>query len=438
MKLFYGMIIALSAFFPAGCGNSGGADSLVYHIDLPAGVRAFLALYPIDAPGTSHEINLSPDAGKTASGSLPALAPGSYLTVIDLYDAAGNRAPAPVEEVVSVSSGLPLTLSRGFTASGFSGCDPLAGQGASTLAAKLDAALASAPGKYTVLVDGTETDLASFAPKTLHGKGNRTITLRGGGHQVQAGAAGTPLFTIEAGSGSTLTLVLRDIALKGRDGNTVPVIRVNAGGKLAMKTGALISGNTSVDDGNVRIYADSPMSPMNPGGGVVLHDGTLEMSGGVISGNTAHDGGGGVVLYDGIFAMSGGAIRGNTAYGDGGGVIVYAGTLEMSGGAISGNTASHGGGGVLVVDGGVMNIRGGAISGNTASPGGGGVTVFDGIFGMSGGTISGNTGETGGGVLIVDNGTFQMSGGAISGNTAHDSGGGVVLYDGIFAMNGGA
>jgi hypothetical protein len=103
------------------------------------------------------------------------------------------------------------------------------------------------------------------------------------------------------------------------------------------------------------------------------------MCGGEISDNTASfGGGGGVFINDGTFNMSGGKISGNTAYGNGngnagqgGGVYVakvfFVGTFNMSGGEISGNTASYSGGGVCVSNGTFTKIGGGVIYGSDAS-----------------------------------------------------------------------
>ncbi|MBQ4649512.1 MAG: InlB B-repeat-containing protein [Firmicutes bacterium] len=120
------------------------------------------------------------------------------------------------------------------------------------------------------------------------------------------------------------------------------------------------------------------------GGGVYLSIGTFEMSGGTISGNTAtstSSGGGGVYLKSdkSVFNFSGGIIGGtaeadaNISSTNGGGVYVLNGTMNMTGGKISGNQTEKGGGGIYVV--GTLNMSDGEISGNTANSSGGGVYV---------------------------------------------------------------
>ena len=182
---------------------------------------------------------------------------------------------------------------------------------------------------------------------------------------------------------------------------------------------------------------------------VSVMTGVLQLKNGSISGNSAQGGGGGVnVVGNGTFNMSGGTISGNTTtsldlsgyilHGYGGGVDVSGSTFNMSGGTISGNTAQDGGGGVNV-GGGTFNMSGGTISGNNTQKSGGGVTVIrESTFTMSGGTISGNSAQVGGsGVAVVNNSTLIMSGGTISGNRASTNGGGVAIVGSIFTKTGG-
>jgi hypothetical protein len=308
---------------------SGGTGSLSYSIGLPASVRAFLGLYPIEAPGTpaipggSREIDISESAGGTASGIFADLPQGTYRAAIDLYDGGGNKA-AVRTEVVHIYAGSATSLNRTFIADNFADCpQKVVGASENTLAAKLDKALESS-GSYTIVLDGTETDLASFTPKNLKVTGSKeiTVTIRGSGHTVQVGSTGTALLTLGAESGSSLTLVLQDITLRGKSGNNASVVRVNDRGPLVMKAGALITGNTS------------------SGGGVfVSSGGTFTMSGGAVTGNTTSSYGGGVSVSGGTFSMSGGAFSGNTAsssYGGGGVSVGYRGNFRSSGGAVSG------------------------------------------------------------------------------------------------------
>ncbi len=140
-----------------------------------------------------------------------------------------------------------------------------------------------------------------------------------------------------------------------------------------------------------------------------------------------------------------------TEYAYAGGIAVY-GTLNMSGGSITGNQAAGDGvlgygGGVYVFGGGIFNMYGGTISGNTASTLGGGVAVrsaadttpvpnplyvgdaeirdwneVDGgdvVAGLSIGLLGAGPGTEAGSSA----GTFNLYGGTITGNTAPVAGG---------------
>ena len=126
------------------------------------------------------------------------------------------------------------------------------------------------------------------------------------------------------------------------------------------------------------------------------------MKGGTISDNETNFTGGGVYVGEGTtFTMEGGTISNNKAFatssnrrGEGGGVYVY-GSLSMSGGEISGNSAANNGGGVCAM--GKLIMSGGTIGGtgegkaNTAGDNGGGVCMFtSGMSSTSACIVSGN------------------------------------------------
>lgn len=177
--------------------------------------------------------------------------------------------------------------------------------------------------------------------------------------------------------------------------------------------------------------------------GVDVSQGTFNMYGGSITGNTANTGAG-VSMYNGTFNMYGGSITGNEAknlttnsdnVGIGGGVYMEQNsTFNMYDGTISNNTGEYGGG-VNINSKSVFNMRGGTIENNKATGrnasfgGGGGVNIAGSTvdtFNMSGGTIKGNTTNTyGGGVYVGWN--FNMTGGEITGNGAAKYGGGVYV-----------
>jgi hypothetical protein len=484
--------------------SSGSAGSLSYSFGLPEGVQGWFALYPLDVTERIietveeelWETDISASAGGTASAVLAGLPEGAYLAVVDLYHGGSNQA-ATWTRAVHIAGGDLTALTHTFTTEeDFAGCDPAVGESEATLAAKLDEALGSPSGSYTITLDGTETDLDAFEPQTLQVTGDKdiVITIRGNGKTVQLGDYGS-LFTLSSSSGSSLKLVLQDVTLRGRNDNTTSLVRVNSGGTLEMKAGSLITGNTY----------DSPTSSY--GGGVyVANSGTFTMSGGAVSGNSSSTsllstdssyGGGVYVASYGTFTMSGGAVSGNSSSANGssydsdhshssssygGGVYVANyGTFTMSGGAISGNSSSSSyshssstysppdssyGGGVCVA--GTFTMSDGAVSDNSSfsdtyySYGGGVYVTGSGTFTMSGGAVSDNSSAAvhssyGGGVYVTGGGTFTMNGGAVSDNSSaaapyqsssdgsyfisdayYSSGGGVYVADyGTFTMDGG-
>ena len=177
-----------------------------------------------------------------------------------------------------------------------------------------------------------------------------------------------------------------------------------------------------VEKGTFNLYGGSitgnngeTMSPH--GGGVYVANGVFNMYGGKISGNR----GGSYCLGSGVYAayssstfnLYSGEISSNN--GSSGGVEVY-GTFNMTGGIITGNTANYGGG-VEVRGGAAFNMSGGSITNNTASCNGtsegGGVFVYDGTFTVSGAAnITGNTANN---VYLYDGKTIAIGEGGLSG-----------------------
>jgi uncharacterized protein YjdB len=87
----------------------------------------------------------------------------------------------------------------------------------------------------------------------------------------------------------------------------------------------------------------------------------LNLSEGLISGNSARQGGGAFVNDDKTLAMSGGArIENNSASDLGGGVYIM-GNFNMNGGIVTGNSASGNGGGIAMFIGGKFTAGGSAV-----------------------------------------------------------------------------
>ncbi|GHV03715.1 hypothetical protein FACS189485_07560 [Spirochaetia bacterium] len=199
---------------------------------------------------------------------------------------------------------------------------------------------------------GTKGSSASSTTTVTIPAQNVTITLKGDTTERTLQLTGTgSLFTVggtfKSGTPNntqhSITLKLdNNITLKGVASNTAPLVFVQLGGKLEIKAGAKITGNTNTN---------------SEGGGISVNSlGTVTMLGGEISGNTVTSStslamGGGVAVdgQNAVFTMSGGKISGNTAsntaFAFGGGVFVSGNgspgsKFTMTAGEISGNTVS--------------------------------------------------------------------------------------------------
>lgn len=212
----------------------------------------------------------------------------------------------------------------------------------------------------------------------------------------------------------------------------------NAG--TLMLTMPTLTGNTAVDG--------------SLSGGAINNasTGVLTITGGEISGNTANRAGGGIE-NTGTITISGVTLDNNvvnTSPGNGGGFHTGGtGTLDMTGGTVSGNTAGSEGGGLWNSGAGSnMTITDTVIDNNTASGAGadeGGGGIFNGGAMGNGGdliltnvTITNNTADgtsgSGGGILNFG-GEVEIEGGEISGNSASRAGGGIETANGTATAN---
>ena len=193
------------------------------------------------------------------------------------------------------------------------------------------------------------------------------------------------------------------------------------GAVINLKGGKII--NSGTDSGN--------------GGGIFFNsNGTLNISGGEITGNKGAFGGG-VYVKDGTLNISGGEIVGNTSMTRGGGVYLENSKLIMNGGTVEGNTGGNGGG-ICGYNGSNAGISGGSITGNTANYNGGGVYLATGQLTITdNGEITGNTSTECGGGIYAKNVAINMSGGIVGNNTATEDGGGIYFAEGKMTLSGG-
>jgi uncharacterized repeat protein (TIGR02543 family) len=368
--------------------------------------------------------------------------PGEHTIVVCGYDAS-KKLISYADETVTVTVGntVPCTMKM---------CQPFETSSGTDWDTAVAAMAISGGGndkEYYIVVTG---DFSIPGNQTFNAS---TVNIRGAGTiSLTEGSTGSLLYI-----GTNQTVSLKETHLKGHSTNNRSLVYVDQNGTFNM-TGGTISGNTNTNTDTI-----------NKGGGVYVYGGTFNMSGGTISDNTNTDtinyaGGGGVyVTRSGTFNMSGNAvINGNKAHNGGGVYLIvnlnYAtATFNMTGGTISNNistatSGNSGGGGIYTAGssstyGGtkiIINITSGTISGNSTADAngtyGGGIYLNDGTttLTMSGGTISGNRAWSGGGVCIANYNdiTFTMTGGTITGNNATLGTSGTNLGGGVFVQGG--
>lgn len=212
------------------------------------------------------------------------------------------------------------------------------------------------------------------------------------------------------GTGTTETLYRHEVSINGAivgtaAGSTMRLINVYAGGTFNLDSG-VITQQYNCNVGNL-IYAENG-STVNMGGGYVCgasssgagagimvsnekgSASTLNVTGGVIAGNSAPSGGG-VYAKGSTVTITNGVISGNStldSVGFGGGIMAeYDGSVTVSGGYITNNKyanfcghdgyGDHGGAGLAARNGTHVTISGGQITGNYSEEAGGGVYITD-------------------------------------------------------------
>lgn len=168
---------------------------------------------------------------------------------------------------------------------------------------------------------------------------------------------------------------------------------------------------------------------------------TVNMSGGYVCGAFGSHAGGGIeICNNSSLDVSGGVIAGNSAY-SGGGVSANASTVTITNGVISGNSTLDSvgfGGGIMAEYGGSVTVSGGYITNNRYAKfcgkdgdgchGGAGLAAINGAdVAIYGGQITGNySDEAGGGVYVTNIGQGGMAwlnikGGNIASNVSYRS-----------------
>ncbi|GAA4012220.1 hypothetical protein GCM10022631_25090 [Deinococcus rubellus] len=280
-----------------------------------------------------------------------------------------------------------------------------------------------------------------------------TVTIKGG---TLKGGTGAPITVQALGkqavSVATYGGVLLNEGTLTLDGTAITGGTANVGGGIAnFKTGTLVIKGTSSVTGNTAGALPTDATEDSGIGGGVFNKGSLTISGGSISTNTASYAGGGI--YGGVGSLttlSSGKVDGNTATapvvttndvmdGSMGGGIYSNGNVTITGGSVSGNTVAFFGGGIAVQP--TLDAQGNLIKPQVTLSGGtlennrvtddagdsGGAVWANGDFTMTGGTVMGNSAPYGGGLALFRD--ASITGGTIEANQARTkSGGGILAY----------
>lgn len=227
-------------------------------------------------------------------------------------------------------------------------------------------------------------------------------------------------------------------------------------GTMEITKDTLITGNKAGTAGGGVCFNNSIVGKISGGtisnnfapnaGGVIVQTATdleekayVEMSGGLVTGNTGNVSGGGIYTVNSAFKLSGGRISGNKVNkSQGGGLLLNKSDSTITGGTITGNSAPKDGGG-LYISGGTAKIENVTISANTSKTSGGGFgATGKAAVTMNGGLVTGNRAGNAAGVIIQGQSRLTMNGGSVTNNVAEMSGGGMYINNkSFFTMNGG-
>ena len=211
----------------------------------------------------------------------------------------------------------------------------------------------------------TGTESQDMFSENLTGGGgienSGNLTLQGvtvAGNHIGDGATGN----LGAGGGifNSGTLNIIGGAVRGNSSNY--------GGGGIYNRGTLTLNGCSVTGNETKSDVGSVLSGLVCGGGI-MNAGSLTINGGEIRDNTS-DGDGGGILSKTPMTLNSGEISGNTSGGNGGGIcLVYtsAATLNLNGGVITGNSAVRGGGVYVSGNAGIKVSGSPAVYGNTGN-----------------------------------------------------------------------
>jgi CSLREA domain-containing protein len=317
--------------------------------------------------------------------------------------------------------------------------------------------LTSPTGELSITSDMT-IDATGVANLSVSGGGTRrvfNINSAGAivvmtGFRVTGGSgSGTPGATIADGGGirNTGNLTLNSMIVQTNTAALGGGVSTSGAGNRLTINGGSILGNSATTNGGGIIGMDSSIinltnvtvsgnTAANNGGGISI-GGTLNITGGSVTGNTAAASVGGGISATGTVTATNASITNNRADGASGrgGGIDISGSSTITDSTLSGNTTLRTGGGIYFSNG-THNITGTTLSGNAAGSGstalfrgGGGLSNSTATVNISNSTISGNTSACvcgGGGISTFNGGTTTLRNVTVANNNASaGSGGGI-------------
>ena len=214
---------------------------------------------------------------------------------------------------------------------------------------------------------------------------------------------------------------------------------VNWQGTLTISNGSF-SGNSAEVGGAIYNYEgklsinDSSFSDNSAewGGGAIHNDGELSISDSNFSDNSADNSGGAIAhAGDGTLSIRDSSFNGNSAEYSGA-IHNCEGTLSISDSVFSDNSAEEEGGAVLNCEDGVLSISNSAFIRNSAGRSGGAVLNWeDGELNIVSSSFSGNSaGRSGGAIYNWEGGLLNIVSSSFSGNSANRSGGAIYNWEG--------
>ncbi|HEX8268603.1 MAG TPA: choice-of-anchor Q domain-containing protein [Flavobacterium sp.] len=375
---------------------------------------------------------------------------GGMLTVSNssIIQNTANRAGGGIEDNSGAGSAVVLTNvllneNEVFTSPGNGGGLHVTGQGDVTISGgtvNMNEAGAEGGGLWNgtgvMTIDGTTIDGNTASGALADQGGGGIYNLNGGTLTITNAVISDNIANGTAGSGGG---ILNDV------GSQLSISNSTISGNSARRAGGGIEDNSATSTltlTNVNLSNNTVTGA--PGNGGAIHitgAGSINISGGTVSNNTAALEGGGLWNGTGTMNVSGTTISGNVAQGaaadDGGaGIFNNGGTLNLNNAILTSNlaTGTSGSGGGLLSTAGTVTIIGTVFDNNSANRAGGAIEIINGTLMLSDSDMLNNDVDGGAGTANPGNGgalhisgitTTTINGGTVSGNTAMREGGGL-------------